>query len=109
MASKPLDFRKGMDSLAAVVTQVLAADPFAGDVFIFRSKRSDRIKLLLWDGSGLCLVSKRLEAGSFTWPSIQDGSVTLSAAQLQLLFAGMDWRQVTARLAAPIEKLQPQP
>jgi transposase len=109
MASKPLDFRKGMDSLAAVVTQVLAADPFAGDVFIFRSKRSDRIKLLLWDGSGLCLVSKRLEAGSFTWPSIQDGSVTLSAAQLQLLFAGMDWRQVTARLAAPIERLQPQP
>jgi transposase len=109
MASKPLDFRKGMDSLAAVVTQVLAADPFAGDVFIFRSKRSARIKLLLWDGSGLCLVSKRLEAGSVTWPSIQDGSVTLSAAQLQLLFAGMDWRQVTARLAAPIEKLQPQP
>jgi IS66 Orf2 like protein len=53
VAAKPVDFRKGMDSLAALVMQALSSDPFAGDVFIFRSKRSDRLKLLVWDGSGL--------------------------------------------------------
>ena len=97
VASSPVDFRKGMDGLVALVTQVLAADPFAGDVFVFRAKRTDRIKLLLWDGSGLCLVTKRLEAGGFTWPTVQNGAVTLSAAQLRLLFAGMDWTQIPAR------------
>lgn len=63
VASKPIDFRKGMDSLAAMVMQALACDPFTGDAFIFRSKRSDRLKLLVWDGPGLCLIAKRLETG----------------------------------------------
>jgi transposase len=97
VASKPVDFRKGMDSLAALVMQVLAADPFTGDVFIFRSKRSDRLKLLVWDGSGLCLITKRLETGAFTWPPVRDGAVTLNAVQLRLLFTGMDWSQIGAR------------
>jgi transposase len=115
VASKPVDFRKGMDGLAAMVTQLLSADPFAGDIFIFRAKRADRIKLILWDGSGLCLVTKRLEAGGFTWPPVQDGAVTLSTAQLRLLFAGMDWTQIPARSATlirstiPAEKLQNTP
>jgi transposase len=100
VASSPVDFRKGMDGLVALVTQVLAADPFAGDVFVFRAKRTDRIKLLLWDGSGLCLVTKRLEVGKFVWPTVQDGSLTLSTAQLRLLFAGMDWTQIPAPSAA---------
>ncbi len=99
VASKPVDFRKGMDSLAALVAQALAADPFTGDVFIFRSKRSDRLKLLVWDGSGLCLLTKRLESGAFTWPPVRDGAVTLNAAQLRLLFTGLDWTQIGARLA----------
>jgi transposase len=94
VASQPIDFRKGLDSLAALVTQVLASDLYTGDVFIFRSKRSDRLKLLLWDGSGLCLVTKRLESGGFTWPPVRDGAVTLSASQLRLLFSGMDWTQI---------------
>jgi len=105
VASKPVDFRKGMDGLVAMVTQVLAADPFAGDVFVFRAKRTDRVKLLLWDGSGLCLVIKRLEAGGFTWPPVQDGAVTLSAAQLRMLFSGMDWTQIPARSAAPARSM----
>jgi transposase len=110
VASSPVDFRKGMDGLVALVTQALAADPFAGDVFVFRAKRTDRIKLLLWDGSGLCLVTKRLETGRFTWPVVQNGAITLSAAQLRLLFAGMDWTQipaatpVSARSSAVLEK-----
>jgi len=99
VASKPVDFRKGMDSLAALVMHTLACDPFTGDIFIFRSKRSDRLKLLVWDGSGLCLVTKRLETGAFTWPPVRDGAITLSALQLRLLFSGMDWGQIGARLA----------
>jgi transposase len=100
VATKPVDFRKGMDSLAALVMQALASDPFTGDVFIFRSKRSDRLKLLVWDGSGLCLVTKRLESGAFTWPPVRDGAVTLNAAQLRLLFTGMDWTQLGAHMMA---------
>jgi transposase len=100
VASKPCDFRKGMDSLAALVTQALASDPFTGDIFIFRSKRSDRLKLLVWDGSGLCLVTKRLESCAFTWPPVRDGAVTLTAAQLRLLFTGMDWTQLGAHMMA---------
>src|ERR1700692_2001726 len=107
VASKPVDFRKGMDGLAAMVTQLLSADPFAGDIFIFRAKRADRIKLILWDGSGLCLVTKRLGAGGFTWPPVQDGAVTLSTAQLRLLFAGMDWTQIPARSATLIRSTIP--
>ncbi len=99
VASKPVDFRKGMDSLAALVMQALPCDPFTGDVFIFRSKRSDRLKLLVWDGSGLCLITKRLETGAFTWPPVRDGAITLSVLQLRLLFTGMDWSQIGVRVA----------
>ena len=94
VASKPIDFRKGMDSLAALVAQALALDPFTGDVFIFRSRRLDRLKILVWDGSGLCLIAKRLENGAFTWPPVRDGTMSLSAAQWRLLFTGMDWTQL---------------
>ena len=96
IATQPVDFRKGMDSLAALVVQALACDPFTGDVFLFRSKRSDRLKVLVRDGSGLCLITKRLETGAFTWPPVRDGAVTLSAAQLRLLFTGMDWTRLGA-------------
>lgn len=111
VASSPVDFRKGIDGLVALVTQALAADPFAGDVFVFRAKRTDRIKLLLWDGSGLCLLTKRLEAGSFTWPAVQNGTLTLNPAQLRLLFFGMDWTQIpsntstSARPGMALEKV----
>jgi transposase len=94
-----------MDGLAAMVTQVLLADPFAGDVFIFRSKRTDRLKLIFWDGSGLCMVTKRLEARGFIWPPVQGGVVTLSAPQLRMLFSGMDWTQIPARSPPPSRPL----
>jgi transposase len=55
VASSPVDFRKGIDGLVALVTQALSADPFAGDVFVFRAKRTDRIKLLLWEARALKL------------------------------------------------------
>lgn len=86
------DMRKGFDGLAAVVQQVIQRDPFSGQLFVFRGRRGDRVKLLWWDGQGLCLFYKRLERGRFVWPQAKDGAVHLSAAQLVMLLEGIDWR-----------------
>jgi transposase len=104
LASQPVDFRKGMDSLVALVSQTLAADVFAGNVFIFRSNRWDRLKILIWDGSGLCLVAKRLESGAFTWPAVRVGAVTLSATQLRLLFTGVGLTRLGIRPSVPARR-----
>ena len=77
VATEPVDFRKGMDGLAAVVQGQLRLDPFCGAVFVFRAKRADRVKLLVWDGSGLTLIYKRLDEGKFSWPRIEDGVMRL--------------------------------
>ena len=87
-----------MDGLAALVQQALRADPFAGEVFIFRSKRADRVKILVYDGTGLVLYSKRLEAGRFSWSSPAEGVVHLSAVQLATLLEGLAWRHLQPRL-----------
>jgi transposase len=97
LAAEPVDFRKGMDGLAALVQRALRADPFAGEVFIFRAKRADRVKLLVFDGTGLVLVTKRLEVGRFSWPSPAEGVVRLSAAQLATLLEGLPWHQLRPR------------
>ena len=96
VATKPVDFRKGHDALAAVVQSALKEDPFTGTVFVFRAKRADRLKILFWDGSGLVMAYKRLEENTFTWPAIRDGVMTLNRAQFEALFAGLDWRRVRA-------------
>jgi transposase len=102
VAARPVDFRKGMDGLAAVAKETLAQDPFSGTVLVFRAKRADRVKLLFWDGSGLLLVSKRLEQGVFKWPPIVDGVMRLSAGQLAALIEGLDWTRVhVPRVARP--------
>jgi transposase len=86
IATRPVDFRRGADSLAVMVQSVLRRDPFGGTVFVFRSKRADRIKLLVYDGTGLVLIWKRLEGAKFKWPAISDGVMRLSAVQLAALF-----------------------
>ncbi|WP_295849138.1 IS66 family insertion sequence element accessory protein TnpB [Tardiphaga sp.] len=96
VATRPVDFRKGADGLAMLVRESLAADPFSGAIYVFRAKRADRIKLVFWDGTGLCLYAKRLEDGIFRWPKIEDGVMRLSAAQLSALLEGLDWRRVHA-------------
>ena len=88
---EPVDFRRGHDGLAALVQQALRRNPFCGDVFVFRSKRADRVKLIGWDGSGLIMVYKRLEQGRFHWPPVRDGVATMSPTQLALLLDGLDW------------------
>jgi transposase len=94
VATRPVDFRKGMEGLGALVRETMGADPFSGTIFVFRAKRADRVKLILWDGTGMVLVSKRLEDGRFRWPGVQDAIVRLSAAELQALLEGLDWRRV---------------
>jgi len=97
VAMRPVDFRKGMDGLAALIQAEHSADPFSGVVYVFRSRRADRVKLLYWDGTGLCLFAKRLEEGRFRWPQIADGVMRLSPAQLAALLEGLDWTRVHAR------------
>ena len=94
VATRPVDFRKGAEGLAALVRETMQADPFSGTVYVFRAKRADRVKLIYWDGTGVCLFAKRLEDGSFRWPNVQDGVIRLSAAQLSALVEGLDWRRV---------------
>ena len=86
------DMRKGMDGLAMLAQQVLAEDPFSGALFAFRGKRGGLIKLLWYDGQGLCLFSKRLEKGHFVWPVTGTGRVLLTPAQLSMLLEGIEWR-----------------
>jgi transposase len=96
IATRPIDFRRGVHGLTALVAQVLPIDPYGGDIVVFRSKRSDRIKLLAWDGSGMVLATKWLESGRFVWPPIQDGAMCLSATQLMLLLDGLAWSHAVA-------------
>lgn len=94
VATRPVDFRKGPDALAALVGKEYGGDPFSGVIYVFRAKRADRVKLVWWDGTGLCLMAKKLESGGFNWPGIQDGVMRLTAAQLAALLEGLDWRRV---------------
>lgn len=93
LAAGATDMRRGLDGLAALIQARLGADPFGGHVFIFRGRRGDLVKMLWWDGDGLCLFAKRLERGRFIWPQATDGSIHLSAAQLSMLLEGIDWRR----------------
>jgi transposase len=102
VATRPVDFRCGHQALALIVQNTLRLDPHSGVTVIFRSKRGDRLKILVWDGTGMVLVYKVLETGSFAWPKVQDGVMRLSRAQFEALFEGLDWRRVMAqRVVAP--------
>ena len=96
LACRPVSMRYGFDGLSAKVASVLALDPYSGHLFLFRSKRGDYLKILYWDGSGLCLFAKRLERGRFVWPPIVDGALVLTPAQLALLVEAIDWRRTVA-------------
>lgn len=101
IATRPVDFRCGHQALALIVQNALKLDPYSGVTVIFRSKRGDRLKILVWDGTGLVLVYKVLENTSFAWPAIQDGIMKLSRAQAEALFEGLDWRRVVSRQVRP--------
>ena len=101
LAAGVSDMRRGFQGLSAQVQTVLEQQPLSGHVFVFRGRRGDIVKVLWFDGDGLCLLAKRLERGRFIWPQATSGSVSLSRAQLSMLLEGIDWR-------APIRTAQPQ-
>ena len=105
VATRPVDFRKGAEGLAALVREAMQANPFDGAIYVFRAKRADRIKLVYWDGTGVCLFAKRLEERAFRWPKIEDGVIRLSAAEFSALLEGLDWRRVHAarEIVAPAQ------
>jgi transposase len=92
LAAGMTDMRKGMDGLAALAQTTLNENPYSGQL-VFRGRRGDLVKLLWYDGDGLCLFAKRLERGRFVWPHAPSGSVSLSAAQFSMLLEGIDWRR----------------
>ena len=100
LAAGRTDMRRGFDGLAALAQSALEQEPFSGHVFVFRGRRGDIIKLLWWDGQGMCLFAKRLEKGRFIWPQAESGSVSLTPAQLSMLLEGIDWRM-------PVRSWQP--
>lgn len=98
VSTQPIDFRKGVHSLVALVAEGLG-NPYCGDIFVFRSKRRDRLKILVFDGTGMILATKWLEGGGFAWPPITDGVMRVSATQLAMLVEGLsEWLRVVPRV-----------
>ena len=93
IAAGVTDLRRGFTGLSALVQTALEQDPLSGHVFVFRGRRGDLIKVLWFDGDGLCLLAKRLERGRFVWPKADRGTVSLTRAQLSMLCEGIDWRR----------------
>ena len=93
IAAGVTDLRRGFAGLSALVQTKLEKSPMSGQVFIFRGRRGDLVKLIWFDGDGLCLFCKRLERGKFVWPQATEGVVSLTRAQLSMLLEGIDWRR----------------
>lgn len=94
VATQPIDFRRGMNGLVALVASALSADPYCGDIFVFRAKRCDRLRFIYWDGSGMILATKWLESGRFVFPPVKDGAMRMTPEEFALLVAGLDWTRV---------------
>jgi transposase len=98
VATAPVDFRRGVHGLVALVAEGLQGSPYSGDVFVFRSKRADKLKFLVFDGSGMILATKWLEEGRFTWPPIGAGTMRLTPTQFTMLFDGLsEWMRIAPR------------
>jgi transposase len=102
IAAGVTDLRRGFAGLSALVQTALEQDPFSGHVFVFRGRRGDRIKVIWFDGDGLCLFAKRLERGRFVWPKAESGTLALTRAQLSMLLEGIDWRRPLRTAASPL-------
>lgn len=97
LATRPTDLRKSFDTLAELVRQQLRNDPLCGQLFVFRNKRADRLKLLYWDEDGFVIVYKRLEKGTFRFPQADSASLQIRAADLHMLLDGVDFESVKRR------------
>ena len=101
IATKPVDFRCGHQALALMVQTELKLDPYSGVTVVFRSKRGDRLKILVWDGTGMVLIYKVLEVSKFCWPRVQDVVMQLSRAQYEALFEGAEWLRISTPKVLP--------
>jgi transposase len=105
VSTRPVDFRKGVHGLIALVAENLKSDPYCGDVFVFRAKRNDRLKLLFFDGTGMVLATKWMEEGGFAWPPIEDGAMALTPQQFAMLFDGVaEWMHIVPRAVRKPQK-----
>jgi transposase len=91
----PVDLRRGIDGLSALVQHTLGQQPCAGSVFVFRNASGNRIKVLLWDGNGVWLCQRRLHQGHFIWPKSREDSFSITQAQWEWLIAGVDWQRLS--------------
>jgi len=101
LATEPVDMRLGIEGLSLRVQQALGKAPCDGSAYAFCNKRGTRLKLLIWDGTGVWLAQRRLHRGRFVWPQAQDAVCTLTAEQWQWLVSGIDWQRLSA--AAPAQ------
>jgi transposase len=90
LAVEPVDGRKGIDSLAGVVRSVLNGDPMSGDLFVFKTRRADKLKILAWMGDGFALYLRRLEKGTFAFPTAGEASMVVTPTQLAMILGGLD-------------------
>ena len=97
LAVEPIDMRMGADGLSLLVQQGLGQTPGSGHAFAFRNRRGNRMKLLIWDGTGVWLCQRRLHQGRFTWPTVDDVLWQISEQQWQWLVTGVDWQRLSAR------------
>jgi transposase len=94
---QPQDGRKSFDGLAAVVTSHLTRDPLSGDLYVFRNKRGDRLKILAWQGDGFALYLRRLEKGTFAFPPADTAEVTVTPTELAMILGGLELGSVKQR------------
>ena len=97
LAAGPTDMRKGYNGLAELARDRLESDPLSGHLYVFCNRRKDRIKVLVWDGSGLWLCGKRLQKGRFSWPEGGAGKVQLNQEELALLVGGIELERTRAK------------
>jgi transposase len=97
LAVAPVDMRRGIDGLSGIVQQALGHAPCAGSAFVFRNRCGNRLKLLLWDGTGVWLCQRRLHEGRFVWPKGNARCFSVSPAQWDWLVAGVDWKRLSAQ------------
>jgi transposase len=95
LAVAPVDMRRGIDGLSSVVQQALGHPPCAGSAFVFRNRAGNRLKLLLWDGTGVRLCQRRLHRGGFVWPKATDACFSITHEPWQWLVAGVDWQRLS--------------
>ncbi len=99
LALEPVDMRIGIDGLSTRVQQALCKIPTDGSAYVFRNRRCNRIKLVIWDGTGVWLCQRRLHQGSFVWPAVGSAVFELSQEQWKWLIAGVDWQRLSQNRA----------